>query len=199
MEAMGELLPYRPPKAREETTAYLGMVVFLGSWAMMFAALFFAYGFVRSRSAAWPPPDVPELPWGAPAINTLVLAGSSVAIQLGLRFIREGAARKLGGALLVTLALGALFLALQAALWIRLYGEGLRPETSGPYGSVFWGLTGFHALHVAVGLGGVGVLCRRTFAGAFSAARYLPVRLWALYWHFVGAVWALMFISIFLL
>ena len=82
MEAMGELLPYRPPKAREETTAYLGMVVFLGSWAMMFAALFFAYGFVRSRSAAWPPPDVPELPWGAPAINTLVLAGSSVASSL---------------------------------------------------------------------------------------------------------------------
>jgi len=196
---MGEVLPYRPPKAREETTAYLGMVVFLGSWAMMFAALFFAYEFVRSRSVAWPPPDLPELPWGAPAVNTLVLAASSVAIQLGLRFIREGSPRKLAAALLGTLALGALFLALQVMLWSRLYAQGLHPETSGPYGSVFWGLTGFHALHVAVGLGGVGVLCHRAFAGAFSAARYLPVRLWALYWHFVGAVWVLMFISIFLL
>ncbi len=196
---MGEVLPYRPPRAREETTAYLGMVVFLGSWAMMFAALFFAYGFVRTRSSAWPPPGLPELPWVIPAVNTLVLAASSAAILWGLRFIREGTARKLGRSLLVALLLGVLFLALQLLVWTRLYAQGLHPDTSGPYGSVFWGLTCFHALHVVVGLIGIGLLCRRAFAGAFSAARYLPVRLWALYWHFVGAVWALMFISIFLL
>lgn len=199
MVAMGEVLPYRPPRAREETTAYLGMVVFLGSWAMMFAALFFAYGFVRARSPAWPPPDLPQLPWLTPAVNTALLAASSLAVQRGLRFIRAGAPRKLGSALLVALFLGTLFLGLQLTVWTGLYRQGLHPDTSGPYGSVFWGLTGFHALHVAVGLGGLGLLCRRTFAGTYSAARHLPVRLWALYWHFVGAVWALMFITIFLL
>lgn len=196
---MGEVLPYRPPRAKEETTAYLGMVVFLGSWAMMFAALFFAYGFVRTRSVAWPPPDLPELPWATPALNTLVLAASSAAIQLGLRSIRRGASRKLGRALLLAALLGTAFLGLQLSVWARLYGQGLRPETGGPYGSVFWGLTCFHALHVVVGLIGLGLLCRRALAGGFSAARYLPVRLWALYWHFVGAVWALMFVLIFLL
>jgi cytochrome c oxidase subunit 3 len=199
MISMGEVLPYRPPRAREETTAYLGMVVFLGSWAMMFAALFFAYGFVRTRSVAWPPPDLPKLPWGTPAVNTLVLAGSSAAIQYGVRSIRQGASQKLGRALLLTVLLGSVFLVLQLSLWTRLYAQGLRPETGGPYGSVFWGLTCFHALHVAVGLIGIGLLCARAFAGTFSAARYLPVRLWTLYWHFVGAVWALMFVLIFLL
>src|SRR6516162_7495064 len=99
MGAMGEVLPYRPPRAREETTAYLGMIVFLGSWAMMFAALFFAYGFVRTRSTAWPPPDLPELPWGLPSINTLLLGASSVAIQYGLRSIRSGSSSKLSRAL----------------------------------------------------------------------------------------------------
>jgi len=199
MTAMGEVLPYRPPRAREETTAFLGMVVFLGSWAMMFAALFFAYGFVRTRSVAWPPPGLPGLPWATPALNTLVLAASSASIQYGLRAIRQGASPKLGRALLLTVLLGAVFLALQVSVWARLYVEGLRPETGGAYGSVFWGLTCFHALHVLVGLIGVGLLTRRAFAGVFSAAKYLPVRLWALYWHFVGAVWALMFVLVFLL
>src|SRR3981081_4014911 len=113
MTAMGEVLPYRPPRAREETTAYLGMVVFLGSWAMMFAALFFAYGFVRTRSVAWPPADLPELPWGTPALNTLVLLPSSTSLQYGLRGIRAGASKKLGRALLLTVLLGSVFLALQ--------------------------------------------------------------------------------------
>jgi len=51
---------------------------------------------------------------------------------------------------------------------------------------------------VLVGLIGIGLLWVRAFSGSFTAARYLPVRLWALYWHFVGAVWALMFVLIFL-
>ncbi len=198
MIAMGEVLPYRPPRAREDTTAYLGMVVFLGSWAMMFAALFFAYGFVRTRSVAWPPPDLPELPWGTPALNTFILLASSASLQYGLRCIRAGAWKKLSRALLLTLLLGSVFLALQFSLWTRLYAQGLHPDTAGPYGSVFWGLTCFHALHVLVGLIGLGLLWVRAFSGSFTAARYLPVRLWALYWHFVGAVWALMFVLIFL-
>ncbi len=199
MVAMGEVLPYRPPRAREETTAYLGMIIFLASWAMMFAAMFFAYGFVRARSIAWPPPDVPELPIALPALNTLVLCASSASMQYGLAAIRRGASRTLGWALLSTVGLGALFLGLQVSLWLRLYGKGLRPETGGPYGSVFYGLTWFHALHVIVGLVALAVLCGKAFAGTFSAARYLPLRLWTLYWHFVGVVWTLMFVSIFLI
>lgn len=199
MVAMGEVLPYRPPRAREDTTAYVGMIIFLASWAMMFAAMFFAYGFVRARSAAWPPPDLPELPIGLPALNTLVLLASSASQQYGVLAIRRGSSRNLGWALLCTVGLGTLFLALQFSLWLRLYEKGLRPETGGPYGSVFYGLTWFHALHVAVGLAALSVLCAKAFKGRFSAARYLPVRLWSLYWHFVGVIWALMFASIFLI
>ncbi len=199
MVAMGEVLPYRPPGAREETTAYVGMVIFLASWAMMFAALFFAYAFVRARALAWPPPDVPELPVGLPGLNTLVLIASSAAFQYGLLAIRKGESRRLTWALIATVGLGTLFLGLQLSVWVRLYAKGLHHEGSGPYGSVFYGLTGFHALHVLVGLVGIGLLCRKAWAKAFSAARYLPVRLWAMYWHFVGIVWALMFVSIFLI
>ena len=88
------------------------------------------------------------------------------------------------------------FLGLQLALWITVWRAGLLP-TAGPYPSVFWALTTFHALHVLVGLGALGALAWRTARGIYNAARHLPVRLWTMYWHFVGAVWLLIFASVF--
>jgi heme/copper-type cytochrome/quinol oxidase subunit 3 len=67
----------------------------------------------------------------------------------------------------------------------------------GPYPSVFWALTTFHALHVLVGLVALAFLAWRTARGTYNAARHLPVRLWAMYWHFVGVVWLLIFASVF--
>jgi cytochrome c oxidase subunit 3 len=198
MHAMGEVLRYRPPRAHDETTAYLGMVIFLASWAMMFAALFFAYGYVRSRALVWPPPELPALPIALPLANTLVLGISSAVLQFGNWSIAKGSSSRLVRALGLTVGLGILFLVLQLVLWSQLYFEGLRPSSGGPYGSVFYGLTCFHALHVAVGLGGLVWLWRKARLGTLSAARHLPLRLWTMYWHFVGVVWALMLVSIFL-
>jgi cytochrome c oxidase subunit 3 len=197
MSAMGDVLPYRPPGAREETTAWLGMVIFLASWAMLFAALFFAYGYVRAHLTAWPPADLPLLPVGWPFANTVVLGASSALVQWGVVSARRGAVRRVGPALLGGAGLGAVFLASQAMLWHTLAARGLRTETGGPYASVFYGFTWFHALHVVVGLVGLGRVCWQAFRGAFSAARFLPVRLWAMYWHFVGVIWGLMFVTVF--
>jgi len=67
---MGDVVPLRSPRARRDTTAWLGMIIFLASWAMMFAALFFAYGIVRLRAQVWPPPELPALPLRLPLVNT---------------------------------------------------------------------------------------------------------------------------------
>jgi cytochrome c oxidase subunit 3 len=194
---MGAIVPYRPPRAKEEWTAYLGMVVFLASWAMMFGSLFFAYGMVRSRANVWPPPDLPELPLVVPGINTAILAASSVVLQLSLGAVRAGKTALLGPGLAASAVLGSAFLALQTVTWRRLYDEGLTPR-DGPYPSVFYALTCFHALHVLVGIGALVWLCRSAFVGKYSAARFLPVRLWAMYWHFVGVVWGAMFVAVYL-
>ena len=100
--------------------------------------------------------------------------------------------------LAATTGLGFVFLALQAVVWTRLWNAGLTVD-KGPYPSVFYGLTVIHALHVAVGLLALAWLTLRAFQGTFNAARHLPVRLWALYWHFVGAVWLLMFVSVYVI
>ena len=194
---MGAIVPYPPPRARQEWTAYLGMVIFLGSWAMMFGSLFFAYGMVRARATEWPPPDLPELPLGLPGIATVVLAASSATLQLGVVWIRRGKMPRVGPALAASVALGTLFLTLQTITWQSLREEGLT-LAGGPYPSVFYALTCFHALHVLVGLFALAWLCRNAFTGKYSAARYLPVRLWALYWHFVGAVWGVMFVTVYI-
>jgi heme/copper-type cytochrome/quinol oxidase subunit 3 len=194
---MGDLVPYRTPKSREDWTGYLGMVIFLASWAMMFAALFFAYGLVRARSDVWPPPDQPLLPIGLTALNTLVLALSSAALQYSLFAVRRGKVRAAGPAVLAGGVFGALFLGLQMWVWTGLYAAGLRPDT-GPYASVFYGLTGFHGLHVGVGLVALSWMCWAAFRGRFTPAQHRGLRLWTMYWHFVGIVWAVMFVLVYL-
>jgi len=169
------------------------MVIFLASWAMMFAALFFAYGYVRSRAAVWPPPDLPLLPILLPLLNTAVLGGSSAALQLGGWWIARGNVHRLVWALGVAVALGALFLALQVVLWSNLYGQGLRPSTGGPYGSVFYGLTCFHALHVLVGLLLLGAVTVFALLRRVRQAEAEKVDVLSLYWHFVDAVWVVVF------
>ena len=78
------------PRASEEYTSALGMTIFLASWAMMFCALFFAYGYTRTRASEWPPPELPRLPLALPAFNTVVLLASSVTFAWGLRVLRRG-------------------------------------------------------------------------------------------------------------
>jgi len=194
---MTEVIAYRAPHHRVENTASLGMLIFLGSWAMMFAGLFFAYGAVRFHlSGGWPPAGVPSLPVALPALNTVVLLASGLALQLGLWAIRVGKTHELSAALVVSFLFGCLFLGLQIYLWIGLYRAGLRPD-GGPYPSVFYALTIFHGLHVLIGLVALGVLLYRSLNGAYSAARHLPVKLWTMYWHFVDAIWILMFLTVF--
>ena len=195
---MGEIVPYRPPRARAEWTAYLGMVIFLASWAMMFGSLFFAYGMVRARSIAWPPPDLPQMPVVLGAVNTLVLGTSSAVLQVTLRNLRLGRLRFVAWGIGLSALLGAAFLTAQVMSWQRLLDEGLSPR-GGPYPSVFYALTCFHGLHVLVGIVALGVLSGNAFAAKYSAARFLPVRLWTLYWHFVGAVWLVMFVAVYVL
>jgi len=174
------------------------MVIFLGSWAMMFASIFFAYGMVRARAPVWPPPGMPPFPVLLPAINTVVLALSSVTMQLGLRRVRGGKAPELRWWLLGTIALGLLFVALQLQLWRSVWRGGLRVD-SGIDGSVLYGLTWFHALHVVCGLGVLGWLLAGALRNTYSVRHHAPVRLAAMFWHFVDVVWVLMFLTVFLL
>jgi heme/copper-type cytochrome/quinol oxidase subunit 3 len=191
--APGEEAP--GPAGRQETTAYIGMVVFLASWAMLFASLFFAYGLVRSHAPEWPPPDLPRLPLLLPGLNTLVALGASLALERAGRSWRHGGAGAAANLWLAT-ALGTAFLALQAAVWTSLWRAGLRLD-GGPYPSAFYALTGLHAAHVLVGLVALGWLAWRAARGGLAPSQRTPLRLWTMYWHFVGAVWLILYAAVY--
>ncbi len=183
---------YRRRPRGTERTAHVGMAVFLGSWAMLFVGLFFAYAFVRARAPVWPPLDAPPLPRLLPGLNTLVIAASSAFVVGAVRGQERGRARSARLGLAVAAALGAIFLALQVLVWTELWRRGLVPS-GGPYPSVFYAFTVFHALHVAVGLVALAWL-----ASAAARASRTQVRLWGWYWHFVGLVWAALYATVYL-
>ena len=188
------LARYRRRPRGEELTARVGMAVFLGSWAMLFIALFFAYAFVRARAPAWPPLGAPPLPRLLPGVNTLVVLVSSLAVGRAVHARDLGRARETAAALAIAAALGALFLFLQTAVWAGLWQDGLVPS-GGAYPSVFYAFTVFHALHVLVGLAAMAWLALRARRGAASRT---AVRLWGWYWHFVAALWGALYVTVYL-
>jgi heme/copper-type cytochrome/quinol oxidase subunit 3 len=143
----------------------------------------------------WPPPDQPALPIFLPALNTAVIAASSAAVALAVRAHARGRYRRASLGLGLGAGLGALFLGLQILVWVGLWRAGLLPA-GGPYPSVFYALTAFHALHVVVGLAALGVLAIR--ARMPRGMTRSAVRLWGMFWHFVGVVWGALYVAVYL-
>ncbi len=181
-------------------TALLGMLLFIGSEIMFFAGLFAAYFNVRASSPEWPPPGIDFIqPLPLPAIVTGILVLSSVTMQLAVWRIRADDRRGLVRALLISLALGVVFLFLQVYDYYVLLTDDDFGIDSGVYGSLFYTLTGFHGAHVFGGVVGISVILLRSLQGQFSARHHIAVEAVSAYWHFVDVVWIALFITIYLL
>jgi cytochrome c oxidase subunit 3 len=179
---------------RRPSLLAVGTVVWLASELMFFGGLFAAYFTLRSQATVWPPRGT-HLETVAALLATIVLIISSGTIHLA------GVARDRGDRvamhrwLVLTIALGTLFFANQ----IREFFVLDFAPSSNSYGSMYYVMTGFHALHVFAGLllivaaiaitTGAGTLERRT--PAVESVSY--------FWHFVDVVWILLFLTLFVL
>ena len=135
--------------------------------------------------------------WGIPAINTLILLTSGVTVTWahhGLKANRRGV---LIFGLFLTVALGALFVGLQAYEYIHAYQDLNLTLGSGVYGSTFYMLTGFHGLHVTIGAIMLLVMLARSIAGHFTPERHFAFEAAAWYWHFVDVVWLGLFFFVY--
>ena len=174
--------------------AYLGMILFLISESFLFGALFWTYYYLRAHSAVWPPAGV-ELTMELAVINTVILITSSFAIWWGTRAIRHSSRNGLAAGLLATFVLGFIFLIITGWEWTH---ETFRPW-SHAYGSIFYTLTGFHALHVFGGAMLMLALLIRTLRRRFSSTNFLAVEVGSLYWHYVDFIWLIVFVSLFII
>jgi cytochrome c oxidase subunit 3 len=180
-----------------QRTAVFGMTLFLASEAMLFAGLIAGYIVLRLSSPAWPPsPDLPKLPVVLTGINTVFLIASSFTYHAAEVAVKKG---KKGTAwLFVTVLLGSLFLCIQAYEWYHMHHEGLWFNTGGAYGSSFFVLTGFHGLHVLIGVLMIAWALIRQLGGAYTAQSHTYLILAGMYWHFVDVVWLFLYSVLYL-
>ncbi len=184
------------PAVREkpiQTNSYLGMILFLISECFLFGSLFWTYYYLRVKTPVWLPDGV-KLDTTLAAVNTFILLSGSLTIWLATRAIRQGNAEKAARALAATMLLGAAFMGITFWEWTHL---SFRPW-SHAYGSTFYTLTGFHALHVLMGVALMFFLLMRTLRGRFSSQGYAAVEVGALYWHFIDAIWLGVFVTLFI-
>jgi cytochrome c oxidase subunit 3 len=179
---------------RRTSGPVLGMVVFVASEAMFFATFFGAYFTIYSVNPVWPPAGFPRLEPELAIVLTVVLVGSSVTLQLGVRAIRRDRARVLLFWVGLTILLGAAFLGLQLYDY-SLLGFGVR---DGIFGSLFYVMTGLHMAHVFGGVVFLVLVLWQGFGGQLSAASHDSLEAGAIYWHFVDVVWICLFTTFYL-
>jgi cytochrome c oxidase subunit 3 len=174
----------------------LGMRLFLLTLAILFTASLVGYLVVRARAESWPPPGMPKLPAGL-WVSTIILLVSSGTMHVALVSARRGRQAWLITGMLTTTLLAGCFLVSQGANWMWLVAIHATVGT-GLYMFTFYVLTGLHGLHIVGGIILLSVVTSKAFAGQYSADYYPGVRYSAMYWHFLDAVWLVMFTLMFL-
>ncbi len=172
-----------------------GMIFFIASEALIFANIIASFLYLEIRNGSWHVPT--ELL--VPLINTCILLGSSFPIHyLAGRGIARGNQRNLKLGLFLTILMGAIFLGGQLYEYSGLFGNNFTPQASVFAGS-FFTLTGFHGLHVTVGLIFLTIVLLRALHGDFTAKKHWGVQAGEMYWHFVDGVWVVVFSTVYLL
>jgi cytochrome c oxidase subunit III len=185
-----------PRDSVHREVGYWAMVAFCLTEATLFAYLLSSYFYLGVSNASWPPDGIgpPSLP--GPLVMTLLLISSSVVLLFAEWARGHGQRAAYRGAVLLTIALGAGFLALQVLEYRRKLPA--MPPRSSAYASTFYLITGFHGSHVAMGLL---ILSWTLFAdarGRLVGDPPVAVKNASLYWHFVDGVWLVILTCLYL-
>ena len=198
---MAELTAFSEPSPFGVPSRKLGIWMFIVADSATFAALLFAYGYVRVANPDWTRPFAiwPTIVNGI--VMTVVLLSSSLTVIAAVLAAQAGrkttALRWLGA----TMLLGTLFAALHLREWVAMIGDGWRlfrnPLGGAPLvGATFFSITGLHLLHVITGVIVIGVIARGYRRGRFDPGHLETT---GLYWHFVDLVWMFVFPLVYLM
>ncbi|QEY63262.1 bb3-type cytochrome oxidase subunit IV [Metapseudomonas lalkuanensis] len=183
------------------------MWIFLLSDTFIFSCFLTGYMSVRiSTTATWPnPSEVFALTIGGAsipliliAIMTFVLISSSGTMAMAVNFAYRRDRVRCAALMLTTAAFGATFVGMQAFEWSKLIAEGVRPWGNplgaAQFGACFFMITGFHGLHVSVGVIYLSIVAFKVLRGDYEKrGNYQIVEITGLYWHFVDLVWVFIF------
>lgn len=196
---------------QQHDSTNLGMWSFLVTEIMFFGALFIAYIVYRTAYPHAFAEGSHHLDVLLGGVNTVVLISSSLTMALAVAASSEGKNKQTGIFLILTIVLGLAFLGIKAVEYTHKFHEHLVPGAHfAPHGaqdpmhmqiffSLYFAMTGMHALHMIIGIGTLSVLTVMAFLGKFSKDYYSPIELTGLYWHFVDIVWIFLFPLLYLI
>jgi cytochrome c oxidase subunit 3 len=199
-------------EVQQKEASTLGMWIFLITEIMFFGGMFAAYTIYRSAYATVFAIASSSLNVTVGAINTCVLLLSSFTMVMAVRAGQLGQRKMIIVFLILTLVFGCVFLGVKAYEWTEKYEEHHMPGQAafhlegtplqGPakiFFSLYFAMTGLHALHMVVGVGLLSVIIWQTRQGKFSADYYTPIDISGLYWHFVDVVWIFLYPLLYLI
>jgi cytochrome c oxidase subunit III len=197
---------------QQRDASTLGMWIFLITEVMFFGGMFAAYTIYRSAYPTVFAIASSSLNVTIGAINTCVLLLSSFTMVMAVRAGQLGQRKLIIFFLILTLFFGCIFLGVKAYEWTEKYEEHHMPgqvafhlegtDLQGPaklFFSLYFAMTGLHAMHMVVGVGILTFLSLETRKGRYSTEYYTPVDISGLYWHFVDVVWIFLFPLLYLI
>jgi cytochrome c oxidase subunit 3 len=175
------------------STGKIALLVTLGTESVFFLTLLVAYAALRDQ-VSW---DVPHTlaRLTIPLVNSGILLASALTAWWSGSAIRQDRQTALRDGLIVTLLLGLAFVAMQ----IYEFRHASLSIDDQAFGGVFFTLLGFHAVHVLAGVVFLSLNLMRASLGDFSAERYEAVELGNWFWYYVSAVWAVLFVALYLI
>ena len=174
----------------------VGMFSLIAAESAIFTIFVVAYIFYLGKSLSGPmPKDVLE----TPIFNTVCLLSSSLTIHLAVRALRSARVNAFGLWWFVTMVLGSIFLVGTGREWQHLiFEKGLTISTN-LFGTTYYSLVGLHAFHVTVGLMGIVLVMIFALLGKMEPAHSDRVDVFSMYWHFVDAVWVVVFTVVYVI
>ncbi len=173
------------------------MKLVVGTEAMFFVSLIVAFIYMASN-AGFEPHEVNQLDITTTGVFTVILIGSSITLLLAEKKYKQGNVKGLKTWLLITILLGAVFLVSQGKEYWRLIQANITLSGS-VFGTSFYALTGFHGLHVFIGLIILSIVVLLAYLGDFNNRHSSVISTVAIYWHFVDIVWIFVFTVVYVL
>jgi cytochrome c oxidase subunit 3/cytochrome o ubiquinol oxidase subunit 3 len=178
------------------TRGHVGMLCLIAAEATIFVIFVVAYIFYIGKSLTGP---MPREALEVPIFFTICLLSSSLTIHFAVRALRRADVRSFGRWWLLTIVLGAAFLYGTAREWQRLiYEVGLTISTN-LFGTTYYSLVGLHGFHVVVGLILLSAVMAFTWRGSVRHEHAYRVDVLSYYWHFVDAVWVVVFTVVYII
>ena len=188
----------------QKEASSLGMWVFIAQEVMFFGGLFLAYTVYRNLYPAAFAEASHHLDWKLGGINTAVLICSSLTMALAVHAAALGHRKQIVLYLIATVVLGSIFLGIKIVEYGDKFEHHLVPgahfQFAGPnarpaqiFYSLYFAMTGLHALHMIIGIPIILAIAWRAHRGHYGPEYHTPVEMTGLYWHFVDIVWIFLF------